>query len=797
MVAVAQNSNQKFHYTVKVVNIDGKPVVGAEIAVLEIIFDYADGQKRMELIKKKTTDTDGTTVLNLDFNRRRDMCIVANKKPLAITWDYLNTRSLVVDGSQLTMLLDKPSVLSGIVVDRMSKPVAGARLRAELDCHYLENKHRINTPEDWLTVETDDNGCFSFDNIPPDGSADFLVTAPGKANVYTFMASDSMPGFRYAAGRSDIRIVLPDEAKIQGRVVNSVGKPVAGVRLLARPDKGVANYYSTNRAVSGEDGRFLFGNVLADTYSLQVVVQEDRRADWVGRDVKVIVKEGQTTDGIIVRVNKGGLVEVNILDAVTSQPAENVGVCISKKSVYSKHPCFYQGIRTDHNGKALFRAPLGQCEITAGYDEYSRYNNRIVVKNTPTKGKILLNHCPEITGTVRDMIGRVVSGALVTIIPPSTTVRTDVNGKFHINWLVVSEKASLLARDEQRNLAGMTTIKDRNRPVNIMLKPALTLAGCITDPNGRPIPVARIQLVALLLNWQVRVGNELITDSKGRFEISAVPPFLKEDMYRINVNAAGYCPVRFDGISLVETFSNHVDLSPFVLHPLNMLVSGVVVDADGKLIANKVVNLGGPDGGRGQPDKGTLTDADGRFFFSRISKGPLRLQAGWASDDDEGFLDAWAGDKDVKIVLGQKRVHTGGASLVGKALPELEQFGLKSVSNTEGKKMLVCFWDMDQEPTRNCVQKLNTREKLLAEQGVDTVLVYAGQIVDSWLSDWLRKNRITITCGKFDENIQVIGRTWALQSLPWLILTDRNHFVIAEGFSLAELNDKIKMSSDF
>lgn len=791
IVAVGQNLNQKVNYTVKVVDINGSPVVGAEVAVLEVIFDYSDGQKRMELIEKKKTGSGGTTVLNLDFSQYRDICIVAHKKPLAVTWDRLFSRNLPLDGSELTMLLDKPCILAGTVVDRLGRPVVGARLRAELDCFYLKNKHRINAPEDWLTVETDDNGRFCFENIPPDGSSDFLVTAPGKANVYTFMASGSMPGFRYAAGRSDIRIVLPDEAKIRGRVLDSSGKPVTGIRLLARPYKRKANYYSTNRAVSGEDGRFLFENVSADTYSLQVVVEEDRRADWVGRDVKVVTKEGQTADGVIVRVSKGGLVEINILDAVTFQPAENVGVYISKKSVYSKHPCFYQGMRTDRNGKALIRAPLGQCDITAGYDEYSRYNNRIVVKNTPTKGKILLEHCPEITGTVRDMTGRAVSGALVTIVPPGTTIRTDVNGKFHINWLVVSEKANLLARDEQRNLAGFSEIKDRNRPVNIVLKPALTLAGCITDPNGRPIPVARIQLVTLLLNWQVRIGNELITDTKGHFEISAVPPFLKTDTYRIHVNAAGYCPLRFKPVSFAETSANHVDLTSFAIPPLNMSISGVVVDAKGKLIPNKAVNLRGPDGGQGQPKKGTMTNDDGRFFFSRISKGPLRLQAGWASDNDEGILDAQAGDKDVKIVLGQKRVHTGGFSLVGKDLPELEQFGLKSASNTEGKKMLVCFWHMEQGQS-NCVQQLSKRAKLLAEKGVDTVLVYAEQIIDSRLNDWLRKNRITIPCGKFDGNIDVLGRTWALQSLPWLILTDRKHIVTAEGFSLTELNEKIK-----
>jgi hypothetical protein len=85
-----------------------------------------------------------------------------------------------------------------------------------------------------------------------------------------------------------------------------------------------------------------------------------------------------------------------------------------------------------------------------------------------------------------------------------------------------------------------------------------------------------------------------------------------------------------------------------------MSVSGVVVDADGRPVPNKSVHLSGPQGGQGQPGKGIITDGDGRFYFDRISKGPLRLQAGGARDKDVGFLEAQAGDKDVKIVMGQK-----------------------------------------------------------------------------------------------------------------------------------------------
>jgi len=796
-VAVGQASNKSVTYTVKVLDINGRPVVSAELAILEVIFDYADGQVRRELIEKKKTGADGTVVLNLDFSRHTDVCIVARKKPLALAWDYLKMSSLPVYGSELTILLDKPCALSGTVVDQLGRPVAGARVRAEVDSSYLRNEHRINTPEDWFTVETDDKGCFCFDNVSPDGSADFLVTAPGKANVYTFMASDSMPGYRYTAGRTDIRIVLPPEAKIQGRVLDPAGNPVAGVRLLARPDKGVANYYCTNRAISAQDGRFLFENVPADTYSLQVVAPRDAMAQWVAKDIKVVAKEGQTTDGVVVRVSKGGLVEVLVLDAVTNRPANDVYVSVLQKAGFGKHPCFYQGIRTNRNGRALIRTPLGQSNVMAGGGEYSRFEDKVVVKHRPSRMRVLLYHNPEFSGTVRDQSGRVVPGATVAVVPPGNAVRTGANGKFYVSWRVVSKQAYLFARDERRNLAAAVEIKDRNRPIDIVLKPALTLAGRITDPNGLPIPVARIQFVARLSGWLAYVGEEIVTDTKGRYEIPAVPPLQKDDIYRINVNAAGYCPLRFEQVSLADTSANRVDLSSFVMQPLNMSVSGVVVDSDDKPVPNKAVHLNGPPGGQEQPRKGTITNADGRFFFNRISKGPLRLQAGWAREKDVGFLEAQAGDKDVKVVLGQERVHTDRFSLVGKPLPELEQFGLKSDSNAGGRQMLVCFWDMNQRPSRNCVQTLNKKANLLADKGIYTVLVYAGPIVESALNDWLRKNRVTIPSGKFDGNMQALGRTWALQSLPWLVLTDRNHIVIAEGFPLTELDEKIKISSDF
>lgn len=42
------------------------------------------------------------------------------------------------------------------------------------------------------------------------------------------------------------------------------------------------------------------------------------------------------------------------------------------------------------------------------------------------------------------------------------------------------------------------------------------------------------------------------------------------------------------------------------------------------------------------------------------------------------------------------------------------------------------------------------------------------------------------------NNEERIRFNWGVKFLPWLILTDKNHVVIAEGIALSELNQKFK-----
>jgi hypothetical protein len=50
----------------------------------------------------------------------------------------------------------------------------------------------------------------------------------------------------------------------------------------------------------------------------------------------------------------------------------------------------------------------------------------------------------------------------------------------------------------------------------------------------------------------------------------------------------------------------------------------------------------------------------------------------------------------------------------------------------------------------------------------------------------------SFTVGKIRNHHKQVRFTWGVRSLPWLILTDRNHIVRAEGIPPAEIQNRIE-----
>lgn len=132
-------------------------------------------------------------------------------------------------------------------------------------------------------------------------------------------------------------------------------------------------------------------------------------------------------------------------------------------------------------------------------------------------------------------------------------------------------------------------------------------------------------------------------------------------------------------------------------------------------------------------------------------------------------------------------------SLAGKSLPDFDGIAIDfTPSQAKDKMLLLCFFDMNQRPSRHCITQLTQQAKTLEEKGVNIVAVQASKTDESAIAEWVKKSNALFPVGRIQGNEEKIRFTWGIKSLPWLILTDSEHAIRVEGFSLGELEAKIR-----
>jgi hypothetical protein len=132
-------------------------------------------------------------------------------------------------------------------------------------------------------------------------------------------------------------------------------------------------------------------------------------------------------------------------------------------------------------------------------------------------------------------------------------------------------------------------------------------------------------------------------------------------------------------------------------------------------------------------------------------------------------------------------------SLIDQPLPKMTELGFNlAQGQTSGKIILVCFWDMEQRPSRNCIRKLAKRAVQLKEKGVTIVAIQASKVDEDKFNEWVKENKIPFPAEMIEGDDEKIRFAWGVRSLPWLILADKKHTVQVEGCALNELEDNLK-----
>ena len=503
-----------------------------------------------------------------------------------------------------------------------------------------------------------------------------------------------------------------------------------------------------------------------------------------------------------MELTKGAIIEVLIKDTA-GKPVEKVGTYLRR---VGQEQGF--GAPTDANGLARIRVIPGGYSVSQifrpGYAPPETTEQVTVAEGETKRIEYTVTPARRVTGIVRDEAGNPLAGVKVQ----ATWIRmmsamtggavSDASGKFDFPWDTSFPGRAVtavifVARDPLRNLVQALDIDEDTGPLDLKLQPGVIVTGTVLNQAGQPLPGANARVLVRVDRMPVRLSwDDLATAGPdGVFEVKAVPP---EREYTVEVTADGYGKQAVPIASLGPQEKRH-DIGQVKLTASNLSVSGIVVDPNDQPVAGVEVSAYG----EGQPDlRSVQTDAQGRFTIKGVCPGSIRLMVSPRGQSRlYGSAQAEAGATDVKITVAERRMPQAypprrGAVLKGKPLPPLKELGIDLPADAAGKMLLVCFWDMGQRPSRSCMTQLAAQAATLGQKGVEVVAVHAAKVEGDALAQWLKENKVPFTAAAIAGDINKTKLAWGVASLPHLILTDKKHVVVAEGFGLNELDKQLE-----
>ncbi len=459
--------------------------------------------------------------------------------------------------------------------------------------------------------------------------------------------------------------------------------------------------------------------------------------------------------------------------------------------------------KTDAKGRFAFNAVCaGQIRLQAntpsgGYGSAMAEGGEtnITVRIGEREGSVPSRGASKISGTVTDPTGRPAPQARVSLFPgfSQTEKQTDSEGRFTLSFdprqfgSMGASAPIVVARDLSRNLAAAVDLEEEATNAAVRLGPALTLAGRITDSNGKAITNAQAHLWFHSERTASDLGSPVRADAEGRFEIKALP---QGRQYTVGASAKGFGREQRN-LPASDTETNRIELGSFELLRADHKVAGVVLDDDDKPVARASIYCHGEK----QPGLSAQTDAKGQFTIDKVCAGPIQLSANSRSG---GYANASAegGDTNIVIRISSSRVMRTAAPqsarLKGKPLPDLAPLGLTPAQAPADQALLAVLIDAEQRPSRRALRLLAEQAAALKEKGLVVIVVQAGAMADQDFKTWKQEAALPFPVGCLPGNAEKARAAWGAGALPWLILTDKAHRVTAEGFALEELDARLK-----
>jgi beta-lactamase regulating signal transducer with metallopeptidase domain/uncharacterized GH25 family protein len=590
------------------------------------------------------------------------------------------------DAKDGTAFVAEAARVSGRVVDKLGKPVAGRRVQFRIHSGKDENSSAQVFRQLW----TDEDGLYAF--------AGAVVGARGEASV-SHPKSGSERGGRVEVTRFEVAgpdpvelpdLVVPasegDEVKEStgvvavGAVKGPADRPVpvpagpsrAEVEALLRtigrdpvtPElvDRVALWYHplfvrwndferTRRQATDPEfvprldalASVALGHP-ADTLTLLKLAQ----LQYGGYDDAALT--GFLRDGDRERKQKELTIEGKVSDAGTGKPLVGARVFTSEAVT-----------RTDASGTFMLRSPPGRnggaMSVFAEADGYAYCESVVQPGGAANLTMRLVREVP-LDGQVIDRDRKPVAGAVVRAWVDDTAitldvsksplrggtskilvVRTDDRGWFSVRGVPPTDGHFLVEVFHPRFQTCVVRPASGTTPV-VTLEPGCTVAGVVVDERGHPVTGAMVQVRK---PSRLNDAHSDFTDARGRFRFESVSPGLWDVVVEPERFAPAFAPV-------VAQLDRPVE-NQFVVGA-GTYIRGQVNDADGSPVAGAAVGwVESVGGGFPELNRMTKTAADGTFRLGPLPLGEFRITGLAQSPRRLGKVDARANQNDAVIRL--------------------------------------------------------------------------------------------------------------------------------------------------